>query len=256
MPEPNGVGWVEGRNGWRLYRGRFQDAIADLPDDYYDCIFTDPPFAEETHEGALTTVGDDDEAKLVDFDFLTTDEMREHMELLARVCRRWFVATMEWRHIAGLELRPPRGWRFVRMGVWVKPSYKPQISGDRPATGWEAIGIFHRDEKGRPRRMRWNGRGKSAVYTGNKTNDALWPTQKPLWLPRQFMRDFADKGERVLDPYGGSGTFSVAALLQHLVPDTCEINPEGWPIIAERLDRVQAEGSEAIPLLVQKGLFG
>jgi site-specific DNA-methyltransferase (adenine-specific) len=245
--------WVEGA-GWRLYRGRFQEAIASLPDDYYDHIITDPPFSVETHDGALTTVGDDDEAKLIDFDHLTDDEMREHMELLARVCKRWWVATMEWRHVAALEKHPPAGWRFVRMGVWVKPSYKPQISGDRPATGWEAIGIFHRDAAGRPRRMRWNGGGKSAVYTGNKTNDARWPTQKPLWLMRQFLKDFADRGDRVFDPYGGSGTMSVAALLERMRPETSEMNPEGWTIIESRLAECQPEGTEA-RLLVQKAMF-
>jgi len=245
--------WETGRE-WRLWRGKFQGALETIPDDYYDCIFTDPPFADETHDGALTTRGDDDEAKLIDFDSLTNDEMREHMELLARVCRRWWVATMEWRHVAALEENPPAGWRFVRMGVWVKPTYKPQISGDRPATGWEAIGIFHRDKGPKsPRRMHWNGGGKSSVYVGNKENGALYPTQKPLWLPKRFIDDFADEGGRIFDPYGGGGTTGVAALLKRHPVDVCEVKPNAQEVILKRLRECQPEGTEAV--LLQRSMF-
>ena len=249
MPE-----WIEGA-GWRFWRGDFREIIHTIPDDFYDIITTDPPYAKETHEGARTDVEHDARAH-VDFDYLTTEEMYEHLGMLSRVCRRWMVATMDWRHIAALDAKPPKGWRFVRFGLWVKPSYTPQQSGDRPATGWEGIALLHRDEKGRPRRMRWNGGGKAMIYTDPKPNKPIYPTQKPVGLIRKFVQDFADAGPvRIFEPYAGSGTSVVAGVLERKEVDCCERRPEAWPITFERISNIQAEGTEAIPLVTQRSLF-
>jgi site-specific DNA-methyltransferase (adenine-specific) len=36
------------------------------------------------------------------------------------------------------------------------------------------------------------------------------PTQKPLALMRALVADFSDEGERILDPFAGSGSTAVA----------------------------------------------
>lgn len=182
-----------------LYHGDCREVLPTLEE--VDACITDPPWGAVTHAGART--GRDGERVLVDFAAITADELRSALALV-RV-RRWVVATIEWRHMLGLESEPPAGLRFVRFGVWVKPNGAPQFTGDRPATGWEAVAILHRDGP-----MRWNGGGHHAIWSIPKT-EGEHPTQKPPRLVREFVRLFSDRGETVLDPFAGSGTTLRAA---------------------------------------------
>lgn len=106
------------------------------------------------------------------------------------------------------------GLDYVRTGAWVKRGATPQFSGDRPATGHEAITICH--PKGR---KRWNGGGSHAVWdvpivlnrSRADKSERVHPTQKPLVLMGQLVEQFTDPGEVILDPVAGSGTLGVAA---------------------------------------------
>lgn len=190
--------YVDERAGITIYHG---DCREVLPSVSADVCITDPPYGRTTHEGART--GDETET-LVDFASITADELRSAFALMD--VRRWVVATLEWQAVSPLESSPPPGLRFVRMGVWVKPNGAPQFTGDRPATGWEAVAILHRE--GGP--MSWNGGGHHAVWEFPKINGEH-PTQKPAALVRKFVALFSDPGETVLDPFMGSGTTLRAA---------------------------------------------
>ena len=97
----------------------------------------------------------------------------------------------------------------MRFGLWVKPNYPPQISGDRPATGWEAVAILHRQGK-----KQWNGGGHCAVWqdTNALQNQKEHPTQKPISLYSKWIELFTNPGDTVLDPFMGSGTTGVACM--------------------------------------------
>lgn len=192
------------RHGITIYRGDCRDVLPQISADV--CI-TDPPYAEETHAGARRSrPGVTGSVPLIDFESFTQAAICETFGLIGRVIQRWCVATMDWRYMLALESSPPIGLRFVRFGVWVKPNGAPQFTGDRPATGWEAVAILHRDGG----RMEWNGGGHHAVWTHPKENGDH-PTQKPLELIKQFVSLFSDPGETILDPFMGSGTVLRAA---------------------------------------------
>jgi len=175
-----------------------------------DHVITDPPYSEATHSGARSLVDDKryggtgENVVRIDFGSTSADEIRAVFE--AASPRRWTIATIDWRHMLPLEQCPPSGSRFVRFGVWVKPNGAPQFTGDRPATGWEAIAFLHADAG----KMRWNGGGKRAVWTF-VTAHAEHPTAKPLSLMCALISDFTDPGDLILDPFGGSGTTARAA---------------------------------------------
>lgn len=132
--------------------------------------------------------------------------IREAFTLAGAITQRWVVSFMDWRHVSALERCPPAGLRFVRFGIWYKPNGAPQFTGDRPATGWEAIVYLHKEGG----RMRWNGGGRHGVYAESKVNGEH-PTTKPLVLVERLVKDFTDPGETILDPFMGSGTTLVAA---------------------------------------------
>ena len=184
-----------------LYRGDCRDVLPTL--DEVDSVVTDPPYADETHEGARTDI----DTPLVTFESITADDLRAVFGSCGRLVRRWVVASVGWRHILPMEQEPPEGLRFVRFGIWVKPNGVPQFTGDRPATGWEAIAVLHKAGV----KMRWNGGGHHAVWIENKINGPH-PTCKPRRLVEKWLNLFTDKGESVLDPFMGSGTTGVACV--------------------------------------------
>lgn len=183
-----------------IYHGDCREILPELPK--VDLVLTDPPYDAVTHQGARADIHG---KKLIDFESLTADDLRGIFSLVN--LSGWLVATMDWRHILPLEQNPPIGMRFVRFGVWDKPTYTPQFTGDRPATGWEAIAILH-SEGGK---MKWNGGGTRAVWTCNKEQNNQHPTEKPVSLFGRLMRLFSQDNALVLDPFMGSGTTLRAA---------------------------------------------
>ena len=58
--------------------------------------------------------------------------------------------------------------------------------------------------------MRWNGGGLPATWTHCKVA-GLHPTGKPESLLLEWVDQFTDAGETILDPFMGSGTTGAAA---------------------------------------------
>ena len=190
--------------GIQIYLGDCREILPSLPK--VDAVITDPPYSEVTHLGARTKPVDNkgEAGTLVDFAPITISDLRCALSIGAM---RWTVAFMDWRHLSELEASPPLGLRFVRFGVWVKRNGAPQFTGDRPATGWEALAIMH--NSGTP--MRWNGGGKRAVWNYPQPGGEFHPTQKPNGLLSEIVSQFTDEDETILDPFMGSGTTLVAA---------------------------------------------
>ena len=71
-------------------------------------------------------------------------------------------------------------------------------------------------------------------------------TVKPLSLMRSLVRAFSMEGHTVLDPFLGSGTTAEAALLEgrHIVG--CEMAPEFFPLIAQRVARAAKASSGSV----------
>lgn len=190
------------RAGITIYNGDCLDILPDLGP--VDHVMTDPPYSDDTHSGARTGKSEKSEV-LVDFASTQAADIARTLSLIR--LKRWAVLTCDWQHVLPLKEHPPVGWRFVRHGAWVKPNGTPQFTGDRPAQGWEAVAIFHAGVSGR---MRWNGGGLPAVWTYLKVA-GYHPTGKPESLLLDWVRQFTDAGETILDPFMGSGTTLVAA---------------------------------------------
>lgn len=200
------------RDGITVYVADCMDILPRL--ERVDHVITDPPYSEETHNGArsLRLAGgekrneynDPEPRAAIGFSAISIDCLREVLALADPL--RWTVGTMDWKHITQLHETPPDNMRFVRFGVWVKPNGAPQFTGDRPATGWEGVGVLHASGG----KMRWNSGGKRAVWTHNVIHGDH-ETEKPLSLVLELVADFTDPGDLILDPFAGSLTTAVAA---------------------------------------------
>ena len=167
------------------------------------------------------------------------------------LARRWVVMTCSWQHASRLE---ERGFPLIRLGVWLKPDGAPQFSGDRPAQGWEAVAILHRQG-----RKRWNGGGHQAVWHCPVERKQVHPTQKPLRLVSEWVRLFSEPGETILDPFAGSGTTGIACLRHGRRFIGIERDPEYYEAMCRRLAHEASNPMlflpEPIPLPTQATLF-
>ncbi|HEX6293391.1 MAG TPA: DNA methyltransferase [Herpetosiphonaceae bacterium] len=199
-----------------VYHG---DMCAIVPQlEMVDHCLTDLPFHEYTHRGARTrsantgTDHDGTSGVLIDFASIDDLQVRICLGLIGMQLKRWFVASMDWRHLRDLEEIPPIGFRkWLRHGSWLKTDPAPQFTGTEPGTGWESICIMHADRGGH---KRWNGGGHPATYIGPTEKRGQYRTQKPEWLIGKWIVQFTDPGDLVLDPFCGGGT--VAAMCKKL----------------------------------------
>jgi site-specific DNA-methyltransferase (adenine-specific) len=157
---------------------------------------------------------------------------------MGRVSQGWVVATLDYRHAVEFDSEPPTGLKVQRLGVWVKTNPTPQLSGDRPAQGWESIAYMHRAD----RRSKWNGGGAHGNYVAPIPPPEGHPTAKPLPLVAKWVRWFTNQGDLILDPFAGSGTTLRAA------------KDEGRKAIGVELDERYCE--IAAKRLAQDTLFG
>ncbi len=222
---------IAGAARWCVVEGDCLDVLRALTDASVDAVVTDPPYDERTHAGARTTRG----VKVADagIDFAPLASMGWVAEAL-RLTRRWALAFCSLEMLARYEAAAGTSW--IRSGFWRKPSAMPQLTGDRPAIGGEAVAIMHR-----PGRKRWNGGGRSAFWSCDveRGEARAHPTQKPVLLMRELIRDFTDPGEVILDPFAGSGTTGEAALIEGRRVILCERVPEYAAIARARCEAAE-----------------
>lgn len=194
-----------------------------LADGSVGCVITDAPYSAHVHascRSGLTAAnrttadakkGMFSKRKDLAFEHIEPEQIIAVAAEAARLAIRWllFFSDVESAHL-WREAAEVAGAEYVRTMAWVKFGGAPQFTGDRPAVGFEAITLAHA-----PGRKHWNGGGKQGVYScsivlGQRGEERIHTTQKPLELMTALVRDFTDPGELILDPFAGSGTTGVA----------------------------------------------
>lgn len=196
-----------------LHHGDNRNLLPTLDDRSIDCVITDPPYSDRTHDMARSNShgakrhGNRVLSGSFGFDSIAEDDLRAVLAECGRISRGWVVASLDFRHAFAFDASPPAGLRLLRIGAWVKTNPNPQISGDRPAQGWEAIAYMHRTDI----RPTWNGGGRAANFYLPSAQREDHPTVKPLPMVAQLVRWFSNPGDMILDPWAGSCTTGRAA---------------------------------------------
>ena len=234
-----------------LYLGDSRAVLGKLPEESVDMIFADPPYGlsnggTSLYAGKRVSVnkGEWDKSKGVEADFAF------HKEWIA-ACRRvlksdgtiWMSGTYHSIYACGFALQTG-GWHLLNEICWYKPNAAPHLACRMFAASHESLiwarktksakHTFHYQEMRRESSI-WDfikkaNRQMRSVW-GNPEQDfpiTLWalntagqaekvygkhPTQKPLRLLERIVRASTDKGDVILDPFCGSATTGVAALL-------------------------------------------
>jgi len=227
--------------GVQLFHG---DSREILPGLAWDVVLCDPPYSEHVHRmighfaGRIPgkNAGRPELRDPIEYGCITDEVMAAVAVEFART-KRWVgvFSDVESTHLWRAAL-VNAGLEYCRTGSWIKTTHLPQMTGDRPAPGYESITLCHP-----PGRKRWNGGGKAGVWAFPSQSGSLVTGQKPEPLMRSLVRDFTDEGETVLDAFAGSGTTLVAAYQLGRKAIGIEQREEMCEIIAKRVEHEQMQ---------------
>lgn len=108
------------------------------------------------------------------------------------------------------------------------------------------VNAFELGQHGRYRTNVWEYRGVNTMKAGRMEELALHPTVKPVRMIADAIRDVSQRGEIVLDLFGGSGSTLIAAERTGRRAFVCEIDPVYCDRIIRRWERLAKD--EAVRL--------
>jgi site-specific DNA-methyltransferase (adenine-specific) len=251
-------------NGITIYHGDCRAILMAHP--AVDHVITDPPYSHETHgktwrskkmaESGYQRVSAAHDG--LGFEAISDEDVELFVAWCVAYCRRWMLAFSDIEGVSRwITAIRGVGLEYVRTCIWDKVDGTPQLTGDRPAVGAEAIVMAHR----RGRKV-WNGGGKRGVYrhatNGTHNGPKPHPATKPEPLLMELLADFTQPGEIVLDPFMGSGTTLVAAKRLGRQAIGIEIEEKYCEVAAQRLSQeaLSFEFAEVIPPTVKTDRAG
>lgn len=233
-----------------LYHGDALALLAELPTASVDALITDPPYSS----GGMVRgdrAGTDTKAKYsgsygkqpdhADF----TGDNRDQRGY-AYWCALWLGECLrivkpgglallftDWRQLpATTDAVQSGGWVWRGIVPWYKPSSRPMPGGFSSSCEyvvWASAGPMERDYQ--------NGTYLPGFFQALPPRDREHLTQKPLDVMRDLCRVAGD-GALVLDPFAGSGTTGVAAVLNGQYFLGVEMSEHYAEVAARRLTTV------------------
>ncbi|MBR1420265.1 MAG: site-specific DNA-methyltransferase [Selenomonadaceae bacterium] len=218
------------------------DFLPTIEDSSIDLVLIDPPYeiSRETgfNHGDLT--GRDTDRFRVSMEFGDWDSQFQNLDLVVAECFRilrsggsmicfydlWKISTLK-------EYFDRAGFKQIRFIEWLKTNPVPLNSKRNYLTNAREIAVTG-TKNGKPT---FNSEYDSGVYRFPicHSKDRFHPTQKPLELIEELIRKHSNAGDLILDCFLGSGTTAIASknLGRNFIG--CEIDPNFYKKILERL---------------------
>lgn len=227
-----------------LWHGKNTDLYPLLGD--VDHVISDPPYGKEVHSDARVSRGKDGVVgvEVIPFGALEHEDAYRMASYCARhVKGGWALICSQpeqiydWKqaaHCATEDARidaPRASMKYNRANIWVKPDARPNFSGNGPGVGYETIQSYWCGGG----MSKWNGGGRTGVFTHVKRHTGSHPTEKPLPLMRELITLFTNPGDVIFDPFMGSGSTGVAALELGRRFIGAEMNDEYFAIATRRI---------------------
>ena len=217
-----------------------------------DVLFTDAPYNERSsdiggkgkaqHEDFVEAAGEMTSAEFTRF-------LQTTLGNAAFCCRDGAIAftTMNWQHMGELMQAGARIFGPIRqLCIWQKTNagmgtfYRSQHElvfvwrvGSAPHTNNFKLG-----QGGRHRTNVWTYAGVNTFRSDRMDELQMHPTVKPVALIADALRDVSNRGEVVLDCFGGSGSTLIAAEKTGRVARLIEIEPRYCDVTIRRFQKL------------------
>ena len=235
----------------------------------FDMIFADPPYFLSNggitcQSGKMVKVdkGDWDESQGPELNHEFNSEwIRRCRDLLADHGTLWVSGTMHVIYSVGFAMQELE-MKILNNVTWQKPNPPPHLAGRYFTHSTETLLWARINEKAKHKYnyalMKEENGGKQMkdVWTftapkNSEKSEGKHPTQKPLVLLDRIIRASTDEGATILDPFLGSGTTSVAAVLTGRNSVGIEQDEEYCELAKKRIKWAQ----QALKEPTQEGLF-
>ena len=208
-------------------------------------VITDPPYEDEIHD-SIGNVRRKDGVKMIEtLGFKSVNAIRDDIASQSVILSDgWFIAfciaegTKPWE-----QSIKAAGGKYDTTIAWIKPDSMPRMNGQGPARGFECAvtawcGVGYR---------KWNAGGKRGIYTHNvnppqRRINGGHPTEKPVSLMSEIIKDFTQHGQTILDPFMGSGTTGVACVKLGRKFIGIEISEDYFNIAVKRITDAYRQG--------------
>lgn len=222
-----------------LYHGKAEEILPSFTTESFDLILTDPPYGVKSQSGFRKETQDEIHNDGPEDRGLIHEVLRECVRLVGQNRHLYIFGPSD--VVEGLKVSATATLIWDRCVVGAGdltipwgPSYEPitfAISKHRHAgqTGKDSPAV----------RLRKQSVIRAMRPTGRKV---IHPHEKPIFLLRELIESSTTQGNRVLDPFAGSGSTGVAALLAGRKATLIE-SDERW--IEHAIDRL-ASTEEAL----------
>jgi DNA modification methylase len=215
-------------------------------------VFTDPPYNVPI-SGNVTRSKDAGHGFPMAAGELSPEEFERFLQTalvhVAAYSRDGAVAyvCIDWRHLDELLAAGKVAFsKLLNLCVWHKSNagmgslYRSQHElvlvykhGTKPH-----INNVHLGRHGRNRTNVWTYVGQSALSGTSKSKLAMHPTVKPVALVADAIRDCSNRGDIILDPFGGAGTTMIAAEKTGRRAHLIELSPRYVDVTVQRWQRL------------------
>lgn len=248
-------------NGYKIYKGDCQDILAELvelhPDGLVDMIFADPPYFL-SNGGITCQAGKMVKVDKGDWDKSRGHELNHEFNLIwLKLCQRllkpngtiWVSGTQHVIHSVGFAMQQI-GMKVLNDITWEKPNPPPNLACRYFTHATETIIWASKNSKSKHffnyDLMKESNGGKqmksvwrfTAPGKGEKRN-GKHPTQKPIDLLKRCILASTREGDLILDPFNGSGTTGLAALMLNRNYLGIEIAEEYIQLTKKRIQEYQ-----------------
>jgi site-specific DNA-methyltransferase (adenine-specific) len=190
----------------QVFNANFREYLKDIPNDYFDLTIADPPYGlgqKLIQGGTWSSKWKKEDAE---WDVLPT---QEDLGEILRVSKNYII----WGANYISHMLPPSRC-FI---AWQKPYMEGMSSMSNVELAYTS---FDRNAK-------WIPFNKESIKRINVT-------QKPIALYKWLLKNYANKEDKIFDPYLGSGSSAIAAKALGFDFTGCEIREEQYLSFVER----------------------
>ena len=186
-----------------------------------DMIFADPPYnlSGKTHltvKSGRPVPGNKGDWDIIDdYEKFTAEWLTECIRVLKDNGTIWISGTLHSHPTVGVMLKKLEMW-IVNDIVWFKPNATPLLQTTRLAPSIELIWLAAKSKKyyfdyDLAKKINGGKQMRNMWQINAQRHKTKHPTEKPEILLERIISIGSKKGDRILDPYMGSGTTGVVA---------------------------------------------
>lgn len=243
---PGEIAWIAWQkkkmttDTYKFRKSDFLDFMKKLGNDSVDLILTDPPYVV-SRETRFHQSSDTNKFSVINMEFGEWDKQEVDLPAFAREAYRvlkkkgtLIVFYDLWKMNKLADIMRLVKFKQIRLIEWLKTNPVPINSKLNYLTNAREIAVLG-VKGGSPtfHSLYDNGMYHYPIPGGKRYH----PTQKPMELMRDLIFKHSNEGEMVIDPFMGSGTTAVAAIVCKRSFAGCDINEEYIDIAKARMKK-------------------